>query len=50
MGNIGGIVAAIVGVVLAGLTVITAVNVSEPDRSGDSGTVSEVDLIDYDRL
>lgn len=48
MGNTGGIVAAIVGVVLAGLTVVTAVNVSQ-DARGDASEVSDEDLIDYDR-
>lgn len=48
MGNTGGIVAAIVGVVLAGLTVVTAVNVSQ-DARGDASEVSDADLIDYDR-
>ena len=45
MGNFGGVVAAIVGVVLAGLTVVTAVNVSQPDDASD---VSNEELIDYD--
>lgn len=45
MGNFGGVVAAIVGVVLAGLTVVTAVNVSQPDGADD---VSQEELIDYD--
>lgn len=49
MGNIGGVVAAAVGVVLAGLTVVTAVNVSQSDSS-DSGDVGRHELIDYDRL
>ncbi|MBB5789639.1 hypothetical protein [Jiangella mangrovi] len=45
MGNFGGVVAAIVGVVLAGLTVVTAVNVSQPDDAND---VSHEELINYD--
>ncbi|WP_157552997.1 hypothetical protein [Jiangella gansuensis] len=45
MGNIGGLVAAIVGVVLAGLTVVTAVNVSQGDDADDA---SQEQLIDYD--
>lgn len=45
MGNFGGVVAAIVGVVLAGLTVVTAVNVSQPD---DADNVSNEELINYD--
>lgn len=45
MGNFGGVVAAIVGVLLAGLTAITAVNVSGPD---DAGEVGQEELIDYD--
>ena len=48
MGNVGGIVAAIVGVVLAGLTVVTAVNVSQPDTAGDADKVSQEELVDYD--
>ncbi|PSL04074.1 hypothetical protein CLV30_10676 [Haloactinopolyspora alba] len=48
MGNFGGVVAAIVGVVLAGLTVVTAVNVTQSERS-DAGEVSQEELIDYDQ-
>lgn len=45
MGNFGGVVAAIVGVVLAGLTVVTTVNVSQPSDADD---VSHEELINYD--
>lgn len=47
MGSFGGVVAAIVGVVLAGLTVVTAVNVSQPSDTGDVG---REELVDYDEF
>jgi hypothetical protein len=45
MGHLGGVAATIAGVVLAGLTVVTAVNVSQSD--GADG-VGQEGLIDYD--
>lgn len=47
MGSFGGVIAAVVGVVLAGLTVVTAVNVSQPSDADDVG---QEELVDYDEF
>lgn len=48
MGNVGVIIAAVVGVLLAGVTVATAVNISQPNTAGDAEKVSQEELVDYD--